>query len=302
MGRRRKSDSPLHGVILIDKPSGKTSRDVVSAVGRLTGQRRAGHTGTLDPMATGLLPVVLGEGTKAAALLSDAHKVYAATLQLGVATDCGDAEGQEVERGVVPELNQGLVEQACSTLLGRQMQTPPVYSAKKVDGKRAYDLARQGIEVALTPVEIEVASLECRWIAPGRIELTAEVSKGTYIRSLGETLAKRLETVGHLTALRRLRTGPFDVADAITLDQLEALGVEARAAAVLPVARLLALLPSCTLDGAQTARFTQGIKIAGVVGGGVTGQVAVFGPDRLLGIAWAQEGAVQPKRLFLLNS
>jgi tRNA pseudouridine55 synthase len=180
-----------------------------------------GHTGTLDPFATGLLVVLVGRATRLARFTDGLAKTYRAVLQLGTATDTDDATGTVVEeraQGTWPGAAE--VEAVLAGFRGRQLQRPPAYSAKHVAGRRSYALARQGVEVVLPEVEVEVMALELLDWAPPRLEFRATVGTGTYVRALGRDIATRLGTVGHLAALRRERIGPFDVADAVTLDEV----------------------------------------------------------------------------------
>jgi tRNA pseudouridine55 synthase len=220
----------LDGVLVLDKPQGPTSSFVVQRVRRLLAIDKIGHTGTLDPMATGVLPLCLGKATALAQLLTGEDKRYLAQLRLGARTDSGDAEGKVIEERPIPDaLDADQVRAALAAMLGPQQQLPPMVSAVKVGGQRLYELARKGLEVERTPREIRIHALELQaWARP---ELSFEVhcSKGTYVRTLGEALAERLGTVGHLVALRRLASGRLDLSRAITLDAIEKAASEERA-------------------------------------------------------------------------
>jgi tRNA pseudouridine55 synthase len=222
----------VHGVLVVDKPRGVTSHDVVMQVRRSRGTREVGHAGTLDPMATGVLVVLVGEGTKLAPYLTASDKEYEATLSLGMETDSLDADGREVKRVAVPE---DWRDHLAAALLGersRTSQVPPAISAVHVEGERAYARARRGETVTLEPRDVEVRSIELI----GELRLRLVVSKGYYVRSLARDLALRLGTVGHLAELRRTRSGPFTLAHAGPL-----IPVAAAAALALPVVTLTAL-------------------------------------------------------------
>lgn len=212
------------GILLLDKPGGITSNAALQRAKRVLGIRKAGHTGALDPMATGLLPLCFGQATKVSAFLLDADKGYRAELALGVETDSGDADGEVTARAVVPELSGEAVESVLARFRGPIEQVPPMHSALKHRGRRLHELAREGIEVdrPARPVTIHGLDLECR--NADRLALRVQCSKGTYIRSLAVDIGRSLGCGAHLVALRRVASGPFRIDDAITLDALEQLG------------------------------------------------------------------------------
>lgn len=211
------------GVLLVDKPRGCTSHDVVDSVRRLYGTRRVGHAGTLDPMATGLLIVLVGRATKASDLLMAQDKEYLGEATLGTVTDTQDAEGQAVETNAVPTLTEDQVREAMATMVGDQCQVPPMHSAKKIGGRKLYDLARKGVEVAREPRPITIAEFELlSWESP-RINFRVRCSKGTYVRTLAHDLGRRLGPGAHLSMLRRTRSGRIDVAEAASLQALGAM-------------------------------------------------------------------------------
>lgn len=249
----------LSGVLLLDKPIGISSNDALFAVKKrlmsdTLNTKKAGHTGTLDPMATGLLPICFGGATAFASFGLDADKGYAATIQLGVATDTGDQEGRVIDERAVPTLDDGILQQVARSFLGKQSQIPPMYSALKKDGKKLYEYARAGIEIERTAREIEILALSLQLQSPTVITLDVVCSKGTYVRTLGEDIAKALGTVGHLTALRRTSTGGFDLDKAVTLDDVTP-------DAVLPIDSLLAHLPSLPIAQDETARLKMGQRL-----------------------------------------
>jgi tRNA pseudouridine55 synthase len=226
----------VDGVLIIDKPAGMTSHDVVARVRKIIGHRRVGHTGTLDPFATGVLVVLVGRATRLAQFLSGAEKEYEAVIRLGYATDTGDATGKRLENNFTAEtqstqrLRREDIEAALASLRGEIEQTPPMYSAKKVGGRKLYELARRGEEVERKPIRVQVGEFEAtvrdgellKENEAGTHDLAARVlcSAGTYIRTLAEDFGQRLGVGAHLGSLRRTRAGNFNVDDAITLDRL----------------------------------------------------------------------------------
>lgn len=211
----------INAVLVLDKPADYTSHDVVNRVRRITGERSVGHLGTLDPMATGVLPLVLGRFTRLAQFFKDSSKVYEGEIRFGFATDTYDAEGQPVGpvQSAAPTL--GEIQHHLSALTGRILQMPPAYSAKKVNGLAAYKLARKDQPVELKAVEVEVHRFEIRSVVGDRARFVAEVSAGTYVRSLAHDLGQALGCGAHLTELRRTRAGEFAIGNAVTLISLE---------------------------------------------------------------------------------
>ena len=261
-----KTKSIVSGVLLIDKPQGMTSQQVVSKVKYLLksdvhDSKKAGHTGTLDPMATGLLPICLGEATKFSHYQLDAIKSYQAIIKLGEQTDTGDAEGQIIATSPVPHVTQAMLQSVTEQFLGEIMQVPPMYSALKKDGKKLYELAREGIEVERAARPLTIYELSLTPLSDQQLQLTVTCSKGTYVRVLAEDIAKALGTLGHLTALRRIQTGDFEIANAITLADFAALDVAARFDKLLAVDACVHSLPSLLLDDNQSKRIRQGQRL-----------------------------------------
>lgn len=261
-----KTKSIVSGVLLIDKPQGMTSQQVVSKVKYLLksdvhDSKKAGHTGTLDPMATGLLPICLGEATKFSHYQLDAVKSYQAIIKLGEQTDTGDAEGEIITTIPVPHVTQAMLQSVTEQFLGEIMQVPPMYSALKKDGKKLYELAREGIEVERAARPLTIYQLSLTPLSDQQLQLTVTCSKGTYVRVLAEDIAKALGTVGHLTALRRIQTGDFEIANAITLADFAALDVAARFDKLLAVDACVHSLPSLLLDDSQSKRIRQGQRL-----------------------------------------
>ena len=266
MTQPKTAKSIVSGVLLIDKPQGMTSQQVVSKVKYLLksdvhDSKKAGHTGTLDPMATGLLPICLGEATKFSHYQLDAIKSYHAIIKLGEQTDTGDAEGEIIATSPVPHVTQAMLQSVTEQFLGEIMQVPPMYSALKKDGKKLYELAREGIEVERAARPLTIYELSLTPLSDQQLQLTVTCSKGTYVRVLAEDIAKALGTLGHLTALRRIQTGDFEIADAIPLADFAALDFAARFDKLLAVDACVHSLPSLLLDDSQSKRIQQGQRL-----------------------------------------
>jgi tRNA pseudouridine55 synthase len=291
MSRRRKG-LPIDGVLLLDKPAGGSSNAVMQQVRRLIGAAKAGHTGTLDPLASGLLPVLFGEATKFSQILLDADKTYETVLQLGVTTSTGDAEGEVLETRPV-EVDAAAIEAACAAFLGEIEQVPPMHSALKHEGRALYTYARAGVEIEREPRRITIHEIEVLAIEGARVSLRTRVSKGTYIRTLGEDIGRHLGCGAHLASLRRTAVGPLQIADSVSLEILQGYADEvARAALLLPADTLVQHLPVLTLAGEAAIRFSHGQAVAGTV----EGECRVYAPD-FLGLGRGAGGLVQPLRL-----
>ncbi|MGA7296989.1 MAG: tRNA pseudouridine(55) synthase TruB [Rhodanobacteraceae bacterium] len=252
----------IHGLLLLDKPLGDSSNRALQRVKRLFRARKAGHTGSLDPLATGMLPVCLGEATKIAGLLLGAHKAYVAEAQLGVTTTTGDAEGEVVARTEVPALDRAMVERAMEPFRGRIRQVPPVYSALKQGGVPLYKRARRGEDVTAPPREVDIFHFELLELAADSLRVEVECGSGTYIRSLLADLGQALACGAHLTSLRRTWVDPFKGARMYTLDELEAMAGNddgnALDACLLPVDAGLSGMPAIRLDSADSLALAQG--------------------------------------------
>ncbi len=291
---------PVHGIVLLDKPLGLSSNAALQRVRRLYGRPTAGHTGSLDPLATGMLPICLGEGTKIAGLLLGGRKAYETEIALGSRTATGDKEGEVVESAPLPALTRVQVEAQIMKLVGPQLQTPPMYSAVHVGGRRLYELARQGMEVDRPARQIEILALELRQFATDRLTLGVVCTTGTYIRTLAEDIAKALGTVGHVARLHRQWVEPFQAVPMHSLEALEhfaACGSDDLARLVLPIEQALTGMPQIHLDAKGALRLAQGQRVPA---GGDQGLKAVYGPgQRLLGLAeLSAEGSLHAKRLF----
>ena len=260
MARKRKGD-PVHGWLSIDKPLGVSSSAVVGRVRRALNAQKAGHGGTLDPLASGILPIALGEATKTAGYLMDARKTYRFDVTFGEARDTADAEGEVIDTSDKrPDTEEILA--VLGDFLGAIEQMPPAYSALKVDGKRAYELARAGENVVLKARTIQIHRLDLLGFEGETATFETDCGKGTYVRSLAVDIAEKLGTVGYVSALRRLRVGPFDENNAITLENLEALGHSAAAEAhLLPVETPLDDIPAVAVTEADVPRLKNGMAI-----------------------------------------
>lgn len=291
MTRRR-----LDAWLLLDKPGGISSNAALQRAKRLYRAAKAGHAGTLDPMASGLLPVLFGDATKFSGLLLDADKEYLAEVRLGVSTSTGDAEGAVLERRPV-QIADPLLNQALARLRGTIDQIPPMYSALKHQGRPLYALARQGVEIERAPRSVVISVLELLARDGDTLRLRVRCSKGTYIRSLAVDLGAALGTGAHLEALRRTAAGGCSVADAVTLDMLEGMDDAERERRLLPIAALLCDLPRVALEPAAVQRFAHGQTVA--VAGAPEGRCQVVDPSgRLLGVGEAGAGGeLRPVRL-----
>ena len=306
--RARVARRPVHGVLLLDKPLGWSSNDALQKVKWLLRAEKAGHTGTLDPLATGVLPLCFGAATKFSQLQLDADKTYEATAQLGSKTSTGDAEGDVIETRPV-NLGAGDLEKVAAQFTGAIQQTPPMYSALKKDGKALYEYARAGIEVEraardVTIYQLKVALAPVNSAQPA-IKMIVKCSKGTYIRTLGEDIGEALGCGAHLSALRRIETGGYSVQESVTLEALEAMTDEERLRHVMPVDSLLQGHVAVTLDEDNAGRFLSGLRRRG--NWPDAPQVAVYGPapdndqgvkTALLGTAHIKAGELIPGRLL----
>lgn len=293
----------LSGILLIDKPAGVTSFDVVRRVRRVLQQRKVGHLGTLDPFATGLLPLCLGEATKLAPYLMPGAKTYRATLRLGVATDTQDLTGQVVSRSeALPAPEQ--VYQAAAQFVGEIQQVPPMHSALHYQGQRLYKLARRGEKVELAPRTVTIYRLEVEEVALPQVTMTVKCSQGTYIRTLAADLGAALGCGAHLTALRRLGVGHFRVAEAVTPDSLERDHPEERLARIIPLSGCLPEMRQVEVNPDEAAKLRQGQALAWQDEDFPADEpVQVMAAGELLGLAQVRrhEGRVilAPVRVFL---
>ena len=297
---RKSRGRPLNGWLVIDKPAGKTSAGVVAEVKRLTQAAKAGHGGTLDPLATGILPVALGEATKTVAYLMDRAKSYRFTVRWGEARSTDDEEGEVTATSPVrPSAPE--IEAALPDFLGEIEQMPPIFSAIKVGGQRAYDLARRGESVELAPRLVQVTRFVMTSCPDAdSSEFEVDCGKGTYVRALARDLAVALGTLGYVARMRRTRVGPFYDAAAISLDNLAELSHSAALfEAILPVETVLDDIPALALTGPQADRLSSGqmVRVLNVADGVYCARSA----ERLVALSEARDGEIRPLRVFNLR-
>ncbi|WP_191236461.1 tRNA pseudouridine(55) synthase TruB [Cobetia marina] len=300
MGRRRRG-LPIDGVLLLDKPKGMSSNYALQKARRLYQAQKAGHTGTLDPMATGLLPVCFGEATKFSSHLLEADKVYRARIKFGQVTDTGDAEGEILREREIPELTESELEAVLDRFRGEIDQVPPMYSALKHQGRPLYELARQGIEIERAVRRVTIYNMALLARHSDGIEIEVAVSKGTYIRSLAEDIGEALGCGAHLTALRRLKTGPFTGDAMLDFERLEALAdQQAREGVLLPVDILLDHLPRLDITAEMARKILRGQQAETTTGSLEVDSLArVYQDQQLLGLVRiAAEGIIAPRRLL----
>ena len=310
MARKKRGD-PVHGWVNLDKPVELGSTEAVSRIRRLFNAQKAGHAGTLDPLASGVLPIALGEATKTVPFLMDAQKVYRFTVRWGISTASVDREGEVTARSDVRPSVEA-VRAALPAFSGEIQQVPPIFSAIRVDGQRAYDLAREGVEVELKarPVTIHEIAVSNAPDAD-HVEITARTGKGVYVRSLARDLAVMLGAEGHVSALRRERVGPFDAENAVTLEMLEDLAYRGAALeGLLPVATALDDIPDLAVTGSDAFSLRQGRPIVllprqvetlkdRLKSGSRT--VSAFEDGTLVALCQMRAGRLEPDRVFNLS-
>ncbi len=292
---------PVSGVLLLDKPLGYSSNQALQKVKWLYQAAKAGHTGTLDPLATGLLPICLGEATKFAQVLTDADKTYIATIRLGVTTTTADAEGEVLETKSV-NVTETQFDAACQLFLGEISQVPPMYSALKVDGKPMYEYARAGQEVERKPRQVTVHAIERLAFDCDVAQIQVTCSKGTYIRTLVEDIGNQLGCGAHLAGLRRTATAGYTLERAYTIEVMEGMDITARDACLLPVDSAIANLPKIQL-GADAAYFLLQGQAVWVPGKVPQGEMRLYDEaDHFLGLGYRLgNGKIAPKRLLVLE-
>jgi tRNA pseudouridine55 synthase len=305
MGRRNKKGRNITGIIVIDKPTGRSSNHVLQQVKRLFDAKKAGHTGSLDPLATGVLPVCLGEATKLSSYLLDGDKRYQVTCQLGVITDSGDSDGNVLENLAIPDISEQSLLQVIEKFKGEQQQVPPMYSALKHKGQPLNKLARQGIEVERKSRYVNIYDIGLVSFTKDSFTLNVCCSKGTYIRTLVEDISHALETGGHVTMLRRVESAGYEIAQAVSISELEALaeqGVKALDTSLLPSENALPDWPSIVINEQQIIALRQG-QTAQVSTPYQSAQVRLFDQQKgFLGIGQMSEsGTVSPKRVFVVE-
>lgn len=298
---KRTSGRNIHGIILLDKRLGVSSNKALQEVRRLFNANKAGHTGALDPLASGLLPLCFGEATKVSAMMLDDDKRYQVTVQLGVMTDTGDAEGVVIDTQPVPPLTLADIETGLQQFRGDIEQVPPMYSALKHEGKKLYELAREGKTIERKARSIHIYELLLLGRTDDQLHLEVACSKGTYIRSLAEDLGHALGTCGTVTALRRVKAGQFAIAQAKTYEELAAMDEASLFAELLPVDLPLGGIPAAGLSDAQAASIGFGQAI--VYPDAEPGAVRLYHGKVFLGLGEKLlDGKIAPKKLFNMNS
>lgn len=304
MSQHRREKRKIDGWVVLDKPLGMTSTTAVAAVRRIFKAEKAGHAGTLDPLASGVLPIALGEATKTVPFVQDGRKIYRFMVRFGVETDTDDAEGKETARSEARPPREA-IEALLPSFTGTILQTPPQYSALKVDGERAYDLARSGEIVALAAREIEIDSFSLVAMPDDdHAEFEVECGKGTYVRSLARDIGRELGCLGHVSVLRRTLVGDFPEQDTVNLVQLEQAGADEAAlhALLRPVSAGLQSLPAVKVSEPDAQRLAQGqsVFLRGRDAPVFEGPVSVSVHGALVALAEMEAGALYPKRIFNL--
>jgi tRNA pseudouridine55 synthase len=307
MGRRHRHSNQrrVNGILLLDKPSGLTSNAALQAVKKLYRARKAGHTGSLDPLATGLLPICFGEATKVSGFLLDADKDYRVTCKFGERTTTGDAEGEVLEQRPVEDLSEDRLREVMQGFLGDIEQIPPMYSALKHKGERLYKLAREGVEVEREPRQVTIHALELLTLTPPLAEIRVHCSKGTYVRTLVEDIGEALGCGAHVSGLRRLGVGPFDDSQMIDMEGLQAVAGESEHALdqlLLPLESGLAQWPDVRLSSDAAFYLRQGQPVL-VPKAPTAGLVRLYeGESRFLGVGEIlDDGRVAPRRLMVAS-
>jgi tRNA pseudouridine55 synthase len=307
MGRRRHNPNlrRVNGILLLDKPAGMTSNAALQTVKKLYAARKAGHTGSLDPLATGLLPLCFGEATKVSGFLLDANKDYQVLCRFGERTSTGDAEGEVIEQRPVDNISEQQLRAVLDEFLGDIEQIPPMYSALKHKGERLYKLARQGVEVEREARQVTIFDLDLVHLEAPIAEIRVRCSKGTYVRTLVEDIGERLGCGAHVAGLRRLGVGPFDDSGMISMEQLEAVAAEGHYALdqlLLPMESGLTQWPDVRLSGDAAFYLRQGQPVL-VPKAPTTGWVRLYeGESRFLGMGEIlDDGRVAPRRLMVVN-
>lgn len=302
---RRKKGNPINGWVVLDKPAGMTSTQAVGKVRWLFQAQKAGHAGTLDPLATGILPIALGEATKTVPYAVDGQKAYRFTVRWGIETDTDDAEGQIVERSEQRPA-RAAIEALLPSFIGEVLQTPPAFSAIKIDGQRAYDLARQGEVVKLEARPVQIDRLELVDMPDGDTSVfEAECGRGTYVRAIARDIGRTLGCLGHVTALRRTRVGPFEEATAVAIEDLESAaglddgGVELKSL-LRPVESALAELLEVNVSQSDAARLARGqpVLLRGRDAPVVSGEAFALSKGTLIALCEIERGELRPLRVF----
>jgi len=296
--RSRRRGRPVSGILVLDKPAGVTSNGALQRVKRLFDAAKAGHTGSLDPLATGVLPICLGEATKFAQHLLEGDKAYVATARLGAVTDTGDREGEVIETAPVPaDLEHATLESVLADFRGDIDQVPPMYSALKHQGRPLYELAREGRSVERESRRVTISRLLLQALTRDTFAIEVACSKGTYIRTLVEDIGRKLGCGAHLLELRRTRAAGFELTQAVTVEQLEDEDLQARDAHLFPVDTALAGLPEIRLDSTHLISILNGQAVR-IEGCQAPGLVRLYGNQDFIGMGEClPDGRVAPRRL-----
>jgi tRNA pseudouridine55 synthase len=303
---RRKKGNAVHGWLILDKPPNMTSTQAVGAVRRVFNAQKAGHSGTLDPLATGVLPIALGEATKTVSFAVDGEKAYRFTVRWGAETETDDTEGR-VTKTSEKRPGRADIEALLPSFHGEIMQAPPAYSAIKIDGARAYDLARDGESVVIEPRPVFIESLELAEMGTDTSVFEARCGKGTYVRAIARDIGRILGCYGHVAALRRMRVGPFDEAAAVTMERLLAAADDDDPSQLLallePVEAALADLPELNVSQSDAANLARGqtVLIRGRDAPILSGPAYATSKGRLIALGELAKGALHPTRVFNLG-
>ena len=300
---RRKKGRDIHGIVLLDKRSGISSNKALQEVKRLYNANKAGHTGSLDPLATGLLPVCLGEATKVSAFMLADDKRYQTVIQLGVMTDTGDVDGAVLEVKQVPEISEQQLASCLASFVGEIEQVPPMYSALKYNGKKLYELAREGITVERKARKITIYAIKCLDFSGDLLTLDVQCSKGTYIRTLAEDIGHALQCGATVKELRRTAAGMFKLEDAVTIEQLQALpSNDALQEILIAVDKPLQAIPAINISQADADLVLQGQQISIANEGAEEGMRRLYYRQQFLGLGeMLMNAKIQPRKLFKLN-
>ncbi len=302
MAAGKRFDRTVDGILLLDKPQGMSSNTALQRARGFYRALKAGHAGSLDPLATGMLPVCFGQATKVCGYLLSSRKTYRVAALLGLKTDSADADGVVIEQREVPAFDTAQALMVLDSFLGAQQQVPPMYSALKHEGRRLYDIARSGETIERAPRDIFIEHIGLLGHSPNTLEFEVRCSKGTYVRSLVEDIAARLGTVGHVTLLRRTQVDPFDATRMVTLDSLENRSLADLDALLQPADAALTAMPVLSLDATRTTELFHGKPLTGLTT--AAGLLRAYGPaegaePRFLGIVQADgQGRVLAERLF----
>ena len=300
---RRKKGRDIHGIVLLDKRQGISSNKALQEVKHLYNANKAGHTGSLDPLATGLLPICLGEATKVSAYMLADDKRYQTVIQLGVMTDTGDVDGKVLEVKEVPEISQQQLAACLAGFVGEIEQVPPMYSALKHNGKKLYELAREGITVERKARKITIYAIECLDFADGLLTLDVQCSKGTYIRTLAEDIGHALKCGATVKELRRTAAGMFKLEDALTIEQLKAIPADdALQAILIAVDKPLQTIPAINISQTDADLVVQGQQILMSDQEVGQGLCRLYHQQQFLGLGeMLMNAKIQPRKLFKLN-